>query len=231
MFGNTPRTLERTVKVGSPAQALGGDDADDSLGAWVAGAASTGERLETLRLGDGLDDACLGEVERVRTLRCLNLMHTYALHKADVALRGCLQALRLVALSVRVDGRGQSADEIAQTVASSPTAATLRILAVADLVVDDRGVLRGTLTDAGLAVLCACVNLERLLVEDATALTARGVVAGLGRAKALRQLGLRRCFSAAFSGASDVARAAASADVALLWEPRADGAGAGKVEA
>ena len=87
--------------------------------------------LSTLRLGDGVDDAALKAVPQFANLRCLNVMRTYAVSDLLRLLPRILQ-IPLVALSLHVDGPSQNADAVARVLASTPAAATLKVLALSD---------------------------------------------------------------------------------------------------
>ena len=211
----------RETALRDPRKALAGlstwQDTDDSVAAWLLGAAQTAPRcLSTLRLGDGVDDAALKAVPHFTHLRCLNVMRTYAVSDLLRLLPRMLQA-PLVALSLHVDGPAQNADAVARVLASTPAAASLKVLALSDHAQTERS----TFTDRGLEACASFPQLGRLLVDDAGALTVRGVAQFLREAPALRQLGLRNCFGENFRGAPELREAAAAAGVALLWEPRA----------
>lgn len=227
------------------------EDDDDSVGAWIAGAAMTAPpKLRTLRLGDGVDDSALGWVSQLPELCCLNVMHTYACDTLPNSLRLALDSCSLLALSIHVDGRDQSCDEIAQVVAHSRCAPTLKVLAIADHVptssqaaivttttttntanqpaprrqnspVEPPSI--NTLTDAGLAAIgLNCVNLSRLMFDDAATITVRGALALIFRLPRLEQLALRRCFSTNFNGGAKLYDIAKSRSVNVIWEPRED---------
>ena len=207
------------------ARVLDADDGDDSLAAWVAGASMATSSVRTLRLGDGVDDSALRWVANFEgsALACLNVMHSYACDDLPASLRAALDGPRLLALSIHVDGRSQSADAVANVIAASASAASLRILYLADHVsrVGGAEAPTDTLTDAGLCALAAgCAKLSRLVVDDAGAITVQGAVALLEHLE-LSQLGLRRCFSAKFGGAKLLYDLADHRGVDLLWEPKA----------
>lgn len=226
------------------------DEDDDSVGAWIAGAAMTAPpKLRTLRLGDGVDDSALGWVSQLPDLCCLNVMHTYACDTLPASLAAPLDSCSLLALSIHVDGRDQSCDEIAQVVAQSRCASTLKVLAIADHVPTSSQAAMGTtasatthqqatrrqqnnaveppsintLTDAGLAAIgLNCVNLSRLMFDDAATITVRGALALIFRLTRLEQLALRRCFSTNFNGGAQLYDIAKSRCVNVIWEPRED---------
>ena len=168
------------------------------------------------RLGDGVDDAALKAVPQFANLRCLNVMRTYAVSDLAASPAAHLQA-PLVALSLHVDGPAQNADAVARVLASTPAAASLKVLALSDHAQTERS----TFTDRGLEACAAFPQLGRLLIDDAGALTVRGVAQFLREAPSLRQLGLRNCSASNLRGAPELREAAAAAGVALLWEPRA----------
>ena len=179
----------RETALRDPKKALAGlstwQDTDDSVAAWLLGAAQTAPRcLSTLRLGDGVDDAALKAVPHFTHLRCLNVMRTYAVSDLLRLLPRVLQA-PLVALSLHVDGPSQNADSVARVLAATPAAASLKVLALSDHAQTERS----TFTDRGLEACAAFPQLGRLLIDDAGALTVRGVAQFLRGAPALRQLG------------------------------------------
>ena len=143
-------------------------------------------------------------------------MRTYAVSDLLRLLPRILQ-IPLVALSLHVDGPSQNADAVARVLASTSAASTLKVLALSDHAQTERS----TFTDRGLEACASFPQLGRLLIDDAGALTVRGVAQFLRAAPALRQLGLRNCFGENFRGAPELREAAAAVGVALLWEPRA----------
>ena len=151
-------------------------------------------------------------------------MHTYACKELAASLGSAL-SVPLLALSLHVDGRAQSCDDVAAAVAASRAGRSLCVLALADHA-QEPGAPLDTLTDVGLASIgLNCPSLTRLLVDDAGAITVRGVAAFLdASAPNLEQLALRRCFGATFRGADALRELAERRGVQLLWEPRAPAA-------
>ena len=152
----------RETALRDPKKALMGlstwQDTDDSVAAWLLGAAQTAPRcLTTLRLGDGVDDAALKAVPQFANLRCLNVMRTYAVSDLLRLLPRMLQA-PLVALSLHVDGPSQNADAVARVLSTTPAAATLQVLALSDHAQTERS----TFTDRGLEACAAFPQLGRV---------------------------------------------------------------------
>lgn len=222
------------------------DDAskDDSLAAWIAGAAMGAPNLKTLRLGNGVDDAALAWISQFGPgggLCCLNVMHTYACdHLPDSLATALNSGARLLALSLHVDGRDQSADDVADAISRSSCARSLKVLALADHVpsasqaslASSTGSPRprtqsqlppiNTLTDSGLCALAKCPNLARIMLDDAGLITVCGAVTLIDRLLKLEQLVLRRCFALDFKGGALFYEAAHARGVKVLWEPRED---------
>lgn len=217
---------------------------DDSLAAWIAGAAMGAPHLKTLRLGNGVDDAALAWISQFGPgggLCCLNVMHTYACDHLPDSLTAALNSCaRLLALSLHVDGRDQSADDVADAISRSSCARSLKVLALADhvpsasqaLLASSTGSPRprtqsqlppiNTLTDSGLGALANCTNLARIMLDDAGIITVCGAVALIDRLLKLEQLVLRRCFALDFKGGAAFYEAAHARRVKVLWEPRED---------
>uniref|UniRef100_A0A7S3K1L1 Uncharacterized protein n=1 Tax=Aureoumbra lagunensis TaxID=44058 RepID=A0A7S3K1L1_9STRA len=220
------------------------DHEDDSVAAWIAGVAMAAPNLRTLRLGDGVDDAALEWTAQFTKLQCLNLMHTYALEHLPRSLAlvlntagGPFQRQHLVALSIHIDGRDQSCDNVAQIIANSLAALSLRVLSLADHVpkasqteffdqpdtnnfFQTESIRADTLTDTGLLALGrGCRVLSRFMLDDARAITARGATRFLSTVNHLDQLILRRCFGPRFDGAQQLYDLAAQKRVQIFWEP------------
>ena len=207
-----------TARYGDPKKALAGPvhvaGHRRQRGGLVAGAAQTATRcLSTLRLGDGVDDAAFKAVPQFANLRCLNVMRTYAVSDLRVYCRACYRHRRRGLITARRPGPSQNADAVARVLATTPAAASLKVLALSDHAQTEPQHLHRSRFGSVRRFPAA----RPLLVDDAGALTVRGVAQFLGRR--------RPCASSACGTAS--AKTSRGAGIGISGRGRGRGAPVG----